>query len=64
MPVEHRPLVWLIVSGASARKAKHVAGYFQAMTHRGEVDSDVAHQIELVRPSHSRGMGDWEVQDL
>ena len=57
MPVEHRPYVWMAVSGALARKSKHVAGYFQAMQHRGEVDSEVAHQIELV--SLQRHAGCW-----
>ena len=50
VPVEHRPFVWMAVSGALERKSKQIAGYFQAMTHKGEVDSEVAHQIELVRP--------------
>ena len=51
VPVEHRPYIWMVVSGAAARKAKQVAGYYQAMLHRGQVDSEVAHQIELVRLS-------------
>ena len=53
VPVEHRPYIWMVVSGAAARKAKQVAGYYQAMLHRGQVDSEVAHQIELVRLSKS-----------
>ena len=46
--MEHRPWAWVMISGADARKAKKMAGYFDAMVHRGEVDSEVAHQIELV----------------
>ena len=46
--MEHRPYIWMVVSGALAQKSKQVAGYYQAMLHQGEVDSEVAHQIELV----------------
>lgn len=46
--MEHRPWAWLTISGAEQRKRARMAGYFDAMVHRGEVDSEVAHQIELV----------------
>ena len=48
IPVEHRPWAWMAISGAEVRKGKRMAGYFDAMVHRGEVDSEVGHQIELV----------------
>lgn len=48
IPVKDRPWAWPALSGADARKRKQMAGYFDAMVHRGEVDSEVAHQIELV----------------
>ncbi|KAK9808174.1 hypothetical protein WJX73_005269 [Symbiochloris irregularis] len=50
IPVQHRPWAWPALSGADARKRKQMAGYFDAMVHRGEVDSEVAHQIELDLP--------------
>ena len=48
IPAEHRPWAWLAISGADDRRHKRMAGYFDAMVHKGEVDSEVAHQIELV----------------
>lgn len=50
IPVEHRPWAWPLLSGADLRRSKKMAGYFDAMVHRGEVDSEVAHQIELDLP--------------
>jgi len=44
--------VWPQVSGAAARQAQHLAGYFEAMVQRGQAESEFARQIELVpRPS-------------
>ena len=34
VPVEQRPYVWMVVSGASARKSKQVAGHIQHMLTR------------------------------
>jgi len=51
--VELRPWVWMEMSGATQRMRASMPGYFQAMLQRGEVSSECAHQIELVRNSPS-----------
>ena len=46
---EHRPWVWMELSGANKRKAEHMASYYEAMVDMGESSSEFTHQIELVR---------------
>ena len=53
VPLELRPWVWMDMCGAARRQKKSMPGYFEAMLQRGEVSSECAHQIELVR-SQSR----------
>jgi len=48
VPPELRPRVWPQVSGAAARQAQHLAGYFEAMVQRGAAESEFTRQIELV----------------
>ena len=50
VPPELRPRVWPQVSGAAARQAAHIAGYYEAMVQRGASEAEFARQIELVRP--------------
>ena len=50
VPPELRPRVWPQVSGAAARQAAHIAGYYEAMVQRGAAEAEFVRQIELVRP--------------
>ena len=49
VPPEHRPWVWMSLSGASEKQREHMVNYYDAMVHMGESTSEFAHQIELVR---------------
>ncbi len=51
IPPEHRPWVWMELSGAKKRRSKHMASYYEAMVDMGESGSEFTHQIELVSPS-------------
>ena len=46
--------MWPQVSGAAARQAAHIAGYYEAMVQRGAAEAEFARQIELVRPCSPR----------
>ena len=51
IPPEHRPWVWMELSGANRKKREHMASYYEAMVDMGETSSEFLHQIELVHPS-------------
>ena len=48
IPPEHRPWVWMELSGANKRKRKHMASYYEAMVDMGETGSQFIHQIDLL----------------
>ncbi|KAK9919170.1 hypothetical protein WJX75_009858 [Coccomyxa subellipsoidea] len=47
VPPQHRPWVWMSLSGATERQREHMVNYYDAMVHMGESTSEFAHQIEL-----------------
>ena len=50
IPPEHRPWVWMELSGGNKRRSEHMASYYEAMVDMGESSSEFTHQIELVGP--------------